>query len=130
MAAYACQLCGKPGGVTELVTLSGWQGIDNLRWEEDHSGKERLRFTTTTEREASWDSTDGDGFHCAHCDNVRPRLEELVTLKPLYECRTCGWIGVDVGEHPDAEHENCADSPELIEALPPLEGQEKLDIAA
>lgn len=123
MASYRCQFCGTPDSVTESVTLSGWQSITNIRWEEDEQGKNRLLFDPTRDREASWDSVDGEGFHCSNCDTARPRLDELIAVTPLYECRTHQWRGIDTDEH------DCPDV-ELIEPLPPAPGQESLDIAA
>jgi len=120
MAEYVCAFCFKADQITESVRLSGWQGIKRIRPREDDP--EKLEFSNTGDREALWDEVEGEGFHCAACETARPRLEEMVTAKAMFECRTCGWRGADCEEHPAS----CPETPERIDPLRPTPGQESL----
>lgn len=120
MAEYVCAFCFKADTFTESVRLSGLQGIKDIRPTEGDSDK--LTFSNTRDREAQWDSVDIEGFHCSACDTFRPKLEELVTARPMFECRTCGLRTADLNEH----SASCPDTPERIDPLRPAPGQESL----
>lgn len=120
MAEAVCAFCFKSGTIIESVTLYGcWQGISVTI---DPAQPGRFKTTTTGERGVSWSSTDGEGFYCSHCHQTRSRIEEMVTSRPFFECRSCGFRGAEAKDHPDS----CGEEPERIDPPEISPGQERL----
>jgi DNA-directed RNA polymerase subunit RPC12/RpoP len=120
MPEFVCSTCFKEGTIVQGVTLHGcWEAVE-VYLDPEHP--DRFQTRTTGERGVSWDSTDAEDFYCTHCETVRPRLEELVTAKPYFECRTCGFRGAVPDQHP----ERCPDEPERIDPPAVAAGQERL----
>lgn len=117
---YVCRFCGVSDQVCELVELSGWQSIKDVRPDLNDEEGERLNHKPGSQREASWDSVDGDGFYCSACDNRTRLLHEILTVNPVFECRSCGWVGSKVENH------ECPETPTRIDVERPLRGQESL----
>lgn len=119
MTVFVCRHCLKEGTVREAVTLHGCSHAVEVRPSESDD-KPRAYDAARPERAVSWDSLDGEGFYCTHCESEATRLENLVTARPLFECRACGFSGSDPSKH------SCPETPERIDPVVVNPGQETL----
>jgi DNA-directed RNA polymerase subunit RPC12/RpoP len=134
VANWVCRRCLKPGPFSEEVDLEGWREITDFeRIPEDErpqNSRKELRHREGSQKEAEWTFADPTGYRCSNCDHWATYLHELVTDLPVYECHGCGWLGSNLDDHPSAKNPDCGDTPELVEAVPPPDEQESLEIAA
>lgn len=123
MTEYVCSFCLKPDTIRESVTLHGCsEKVNIVASDSEKFPGPRAIQATRPERATSWDSVDGEGFYCTNCEASFSKLEDMVILRPLFECRSCGWSGSNLDEHLD----NCPETPERVDPAEVNPGQETL----